>query len=1219
MATEGDRFRLGLAPRALIGGALLVAAILSLFGWAMYGRARRNLVNDRRQILMARTAWVGSLLHAEVAALRRDAVLAAALPSVQSALERPTIDGSAEVRGAAAALLAANPRMLAIHIRDLSGSLDILRAERSGDSVRFTTAERASDSSAGWIPVPETGLDSGDLSVVVLTPDGSVRPGDRRVVRAFTPVRGRDGRHIGVVMLAVDLGTWFDDLLSSTPPGVEAWIAREDGTALAGRALGNRSLNWLLSGLNTADTAGALPAQWADLDRDGSSVYVARTAVSLNPNAPRPFLLLGYGVSGAAIEASLAPIGRGIIAGALTWIVFLTGAMWLILRWAFRPMRHMVAVAERIGAGDYNAALGTTGSGELGVVANAFHQMIGRIQAREVEIRRGAEALRASEVRCRSTLNDMQEGCQIIGHDWRYLYVNESAARHGRMSAESLVGRTMMDAYPGIESTGMFQVLQRCREERTQARMENEFVYPDGTSAWFDLAIHPSADGLFITSYDITDRKRSEMALARSAELARRDRDRLEALINVVPDAVVHVDAQGRVADLNVQGEVLFGYAREELVGQPFQVLVPKRLHEQAAAVRSGVLATPAVRPILMEEGLFGLRKDGTEFRLAGSVGPLATADGMDLVATVRDVTDLWHANRRVLSQVEHLTMLDRLTRSIAARHDVHSMFRVVAAGIESDLHVDVAAVCDYDSARQEFVVRCAGPSADALGDRAPLRPGDTIPVVENGLTAVATSPLIHESALQQVPLPLPRRLSAAGFGAFVIAPLRSEDQLFGALMAIRGVGAEFTSTECEFLRQLAEHVALGVSQARLQTALQDAYDDLRQSQQSVTQLERLHAMSELASGVAHDINNTLSPVLLYAQVILAQEEHLSEQTREYLERMQDAVRAIAETVTRIREFSRPPDLDRTVDVVDLNGLVEQAVAFTHARWSDIAMREGRTIEVEQRLAPDHPDVIGVESEIRDAITNLILNAVDAMPQGGTLTLRTRRERQDGAEQGVVVLEVSDTGTGMDPETRRRCLEPFYTTKGANGTGLGLAMVFGAMQRHGGSVSIESAVGVGTTIRLGFPEDASGAHPARPAAGPVIPARTLRVLVIDDDPVVLRSLKDVLAIGGHEARSADGGEAGVRAFHDAIRDGRPFDVVITDLGMPRVDGRQVAASVKAASPATPVVLLTGWGRRLLAESNVPPHVDRVLGKPPSLDDLRRVLADVATPPGAARA
>jgi CheY-like chemotaxis protein len=213
-----------------------------------------------------------------------------------------------------------------------------------------------------------------------------------------------------------------------------------------------------------------------------------------------------------------------------------------------------------------------------------------------------------------------------------------------------------------------------------------------------------------------------------------------------------------------------------------------------------------------------------------------------------------------------------------------------------------------------------------------------------------------------------------------------------------------------------------------------------------------------------------------------------------------------------------------------------------------------------------------------------------------------------------VVLEVSDTGAGMDEETRGRCLEPFFTTKGERGTGLGLAMVYGMTQRHGAEIEIESSLNVGTTIRLIFPS--GDGKTASGAAQPLTrPTRSLRVLVVDDDPIVIQSIRAVLESDGHRVTTSDGGQAGIDEFIAAQQRGEPFEAVITDLGMPYVDGRRVAASVKQGSPRTPVILLTGWGVRLMADDENPVHVDRILCKPAKLAELRRVLAEL-TEPGA---
>jgi CheY-like chemotaxis protein len=217
------------------------------------------------------------------------------------------------------------------------------------------------------------------------------------------------------------------------------------------------------------------------------------------------------------------------------------------------------------------------------------------------------------------------------------------------------------------------------------------------------------------------------------------------------------------------------------------------------------------------------------------------------------------------------------------------------------------------------------------------------------------------------------------------------------------------------------------------------------------------------------------------------------------------------------------------------------------------------------------------------------------------------RPDSDGAR--FVHIEVRDTGVGMDETTRRRCLEPFYTTKGERGSGLGLAMVYGMVQRHSAELEIDSEPGTGTTCRLVFSsatQDLGGAQ--TPATRAV--TRRLRILLVDDDPVLIKSLEDVLTSDGHYVTTASGGELGIEAFVAAARANTPFCVVITDLGMPHVDGRRVAAAVKAASASTPVIMLTGWGHRLIAENDIPPHVDRVLSKPPRMNDLRGALADL---------
>jgi CheY-like chemotaxis protein/anti-sigma regulatory factor (Ser/Thr protein kinase) len=268
--------------------------------------------------------------------------------------------------------------------------------------------------------------------------------------------------------------------------------------------------------------------------------------------------------------------------------------------------------------------------------------------------------------------------------------------------------------------------------------------------------------------------------------------------------------------------------------------------------------------------------------------------------------------------------------------------------------------------------------------------------------------------------------------------------------------------------------------------------------------------------------------------------------------------------------------------------------------------QRGVVIRVETDLAPDLPAIMGVESEVREALTNLIFNAVDAMPDGGALVLRTCATGVSALGPRYAVIEVIDSGVGMDDETRRRCLEPFYTTKGERGTGLGLAMVYGMTRRHGADIEVESVAGGGTTVRLRFPVAAAKAMAPVAPTPPEIPTARLRILLVDDDPLVLKSLREALELDGHEIVAASGGQAGIDAFTGT--GAASFDAVITDLGMPYVDGRTVASTIKSRAGNTPVILLTGWGQRLMADGEMPPHVDLVLSKPPKMREVRAALA-----------
>jgi PAS domain S-box-containing protein len=702
-----------------------------------------------------------------------------------------------------------------------------------------------------------------------------------------------------------------------------------------------------------------------------------------------------------------------------------------------------------------------------------------------------------------------------------------------------------------------------------------------------------------------------ELRLAK--ESLQEKEERLRRIIDTALDAVITIDPAGAVTGWSRQAETIFGWPAAEILGRNLsQTIIPARHRAEHEAGLKHFLQTQSGPVLHRRIEMPALRRDGTEIPVELAITPFQVRGQYIFSAFLRDITERKLAEEKLQAQLGRLDLLHRITRAIAERQDLRSIFQAVIRRLEEDLPIDFGCVCLYEAPAAFMTVYTMGARSESLAIEPALAEQSQVAIDQNGLSRCVSGQLVYEPDLAGVNFPFPERLARAGLRAMVAAPLLVESRVFGVLVAARRDPESFSSGDCEFLKQLSEHAALAAHQARIHTALQQAYDELRQSHEVAMQQERLRALGQMASGIAHDINNALSPAALYLESLLEREPGISESGRTKLQIIERAVGDVAATVGRMREFYRPREPELVLAAVNLNGVVRQVLELSRARWSDMPQLRGSMIAVVADLARDLPAIPGIESELREAFLNLIFNAVDAMPEGGMLTIRTKLQPADpaSAEQpspGRIWVEVSDTGVGMSEETRRRCLEPFYTTKGERGTGLGLAMVYGAAQRHGAAIEIESAAGEGTRVRLGFGVDSKLAPGV--AAEPVgrLPAR-MRLLIVDDDPVVLKSLRDVLESDGHVVVAANEGAAGIEAFKKALETGEPFDLVLSDLGMPYLDGRQVAAAVKAASPTTPVILLTGWGQRLADEGEIPAGVDLVLSKPPKLQDLRQGFA-----------
>jgi len=381
--------------------------------------------------------------------------------------------------------------------------------------------------------------------------------------------------------------------------------------------------------------------------------------------------------------------------------------------------------------------------------------------------------------------------------------------------------------------------------------------------------------------------------------------------------------------------------------------------------------------------------------------------------------------------------------------------------------------------------------------------------------------------------------------------------------------------------------------------SLEEALKKLKTSQEQLLKQERLRALEQMGSGIAHDINNALTPVLGHCD-LLSESKNLNQEEKEAFKSIIIACKDISHTVAGLRDFSRSRPAEKDLQNLNLNKIVGEVIELTKPRWKNIPRKTGILIEVTSDLEADLPVIKGIESEIREALTNIIFNAFDAMNKGGTVTVKTC------SVKNRVFLEVKDTGTGMDENVKKHCLEPFFTTKGERGTGLGLAMVYGIMERHRGEIQIESSAGKGTFVKLFFPLcEIDGKPDIVQDRKAVIPS--LKILCIDDEIQIIEVMKIVVAREKHVIESAESGREGISLFKEKINKGEAFDVVITDLGMPGMDGYEVVKNIKVLSPSTPVIIMTGWGNYL--DRSDLKGADTILPKPFTIKDLNKALIE----------
>jgi len=383
------------------------------------------------------------------------------------------------------------------------------------------------------------------------------------------------------------------------------------------------------------------------------------------------------------------------------------------------------------------------------------------------------------------------------------------------------------------------------------------------------------------------------------------------------------------------------------------------------------------------------------------------------------------------------------------------------------------------------------------------------------------------------------------------------------------------------------------------------------------SQMEKLSALGELASGVAHDFNNTLAGILGRAQLL--QRTNDPEKVKRGLEIIIKTAEDGAKTVKRIQDFARQRR-DHDFELVSVDQILMDASEITRPRWKNCAEASNIHITLDLQIG-SNALVMGDDSELREVLVNMVFNAIDAMPEGGTLTLTTRTVNQS------VITKVVDTGVGMYPEVRSRIFDPFFTTKGKAGLGLGLAVSFGIIRRHGGNIEVESQYGSGTEFRITLPlariadksvtEVESTVPPSpQPTPSTSVPQHErpqTRLLVVDDEDFVRDLLCEILEGEHCDVYLAESGSEALSLFSEV-----EFDAVFTDVGMPGMSGWELAREIRQLNTRIPIAVITGWGEAVGSNEQKAAGVNWVVAKPFTADRIAELVREIDTMGGSAR-
>jgi PAS domain S-box-containing protein len=683
-------------------------------------------------------------------------------------------------------------------------------------------------------------------------------------------------------------------------------------------------------------------------------------------------------------------------------------------------------------------------------------------------------------------------------------------------------------------------------EEGKVSNWESYYLRKDGKIVPVEMKIanlyneHGDNTGAVGISRCITERKIAEKEIKEAKEF-------LENIFRTTTDGIIVTDHEGVITVVNEATANMLGYSKEEIVGKDRNIFEPAGEEYEKNSI------TYVTR--LLEEGMvtgfefIWEKKDGNLITVEANAALLKDNDGTltGAVSTIRDITERIRAEKEIKEARDFLKSVIENSRDAILITDAWGT------------------ILSANTAMQQM----SGFTKEEL-------------IGEHTSSLFSGDEELSESVMQKT-----EEMYEKGY-AFYTSTMKTKDD--------RIIDLECS---CSLVREDNEDVTAAVAIMRDVTERKNMENRLYQS-------EKLKSLGELAGGVAHDFNNVLAAILGRVQLLKMQFTPPAGK-QEKRKAMLDLIKSLeiierasldgAETVRRIQEFARKRSDDKGFTQVNINELVDNALEFTGVRWKDDAEAKGIKINIQREFSP-LPPTAGSASELREVFTNLINNALDAMPQGGSMKIKTSNENNH------IAIAIEDTGIGIPEDMRSRIFDPFFTTKGVQSTGLGMSISYGIINRHHGTIVVNSSEGKGTTFTIKIPLSEKTTHEEGVLKKSEKEQRKANILVIEDEEEVRQLLYDVLISGGHKVEVASDGNQGLKLFET-----REFDLVFTDLGMPEMSGWEVAKRVKGINRGIPVAIITGWNVELEESEMKEREVNLIAHKPFEVNQILRLVQE----------